>query len=75
MTGVLEIMDHTGDTKLEWSHSVKVEVDAARASFDLHKKKGYLAYKMLPGGGRGEVITEFDPAAERIIMAPPVQGG
>jgi hypothetical protein len=75
MTGVLEIMGPEGDTKLEWSRGNEVEVEAARASFNLHKKKGYIAYKMGPGGGKGEVITTFDPEAERIIMAPPVQGG
>ena len=75
MASVLEIIDPTGDTKLEWARGNAIEVDAARASFDLHKKKGYIAYKMGADGSRGEVITTFDPAAERIIMAPPVQGG
>jgi hypothetical protein len=74
-TGTLEIIDRTGDTKLEWDRNVPVEVEAAKASFTLHKKKGYLAYRTRADGSRGEVITEFDPAAERIIMAPPVQGG
>lgn len=74
-TGVLEIMDHNGDTKLEWSQANDVEVEAARNSFALHRKKGYIAYKLRADGTRGEVITEFDPAAERIVMAPPVRGG
>jgi hypothetical protein len=74
-TGRLEIVDPTGDTKLEWNQGNQVEVEAARASFDTHRRKGYHAYRMASDGSRGEVIREFDPAAQRIIMAPPVQGG
>ncbi len=74
-TGELCVMDHTGDTKLLWDRTRPDEVDAARDTFTNLRKKGYLAYKVKTDGGQGEVITEFDPTAEKIILAPPVAGG
>lgn len=74
-TGTLCVMDHTGDTKLMWDRARPDEVDAARATFDNLRKKGYLAYKVKADGAAGEVITEFDPTAEKVILCPPVVGG
>lgn len=75
MTGMLEVLDHTGDTKLEWNPRVQAEVDVARGMFDGLKAKGYLAYKLDRNGEKGEVIRTFDPDAERIVMNPQMQGG
>jgi len=74
-SGVLEAMDHTGDTKSYWDKNNPAEVAAAQASFDALKKKGYAAYKLNSDGTTGEQIREFDPSAERIIMRPALQGG
>lgn len=74
-TGTLCQIDHTGDTKLMWDHRRPDEVDAARVTFNSLKKKGYVAYKVKSDGSAGEAISEFDPAAEKIIMAPAVVGG
>lgn len=74
-TGELCVMDRTGDTKMIWNPNNTDEVEAAQATFDRLKKKGYLAYKVTAGGEKGEVITRFDASAEKIIMAPPVVGG
>lgn len=72
----LAIMDHTGDTKLLWDSDNKDEVDNARESFNRLRKKGYLAYAVKgKNGDKGEQLKEFDPDAERIIMAPPLGGG
>jgi hypothetical protein len=68
-------MDRTGDTRTTWSKTVRAEVDAAKAMFNSMKAKGYLAYTVEPGGGRGEVIRDFDPNAEAIIMSPQTVGG
>jgi hypothetical protein len=54
---------------------VKIEVDAAKALFDSLKKKRYFAYTVKGDGGKGRVIHEFDPDAEKIIMALPMRGG
>lgn len=73
--GVLCTLDQTGDTKLIWDRTRPDEVDAARDTFNKLRKKGYVAYKVKADGGTGEVITEFDPSAEKIILAPAVVGG
>ena len=74
--GLLCIMDHTGDTRLIWDPRNDEEVENARASFDRLKKKGFIAYAVnTKTGEKGEVITAFDPKAEKIIMAQPLKGG
>lgn len=72
---VMEIMDHTGDTKKTWDPTKPVEVDDARRSFDELRAKGYAAYTVNDDGSAGEVITKFDAGAGRIIMRPPMAGG
>jgi hypothetical protein len=71
----LVILDHTGDTKIVWDSSKADEVDSARQTFDRLRKKGYAAYSVKRNGDKGEVIREFDPQAEKIILAPPMVGG
>lgn len=73
--GQLCVMDRTGDTRMIWSSQNPDEVDAAKATFDKLKKKGYLAYTVTEDGEKGEVIRNFDKHAEKIIMAPQLVGG
>jgi hypothetical protein len=74
--GEMAVMDRTGDTKVIWDRNNEAEVEAARATFDSLRKKGYMAYSVKgKNGDKGEVIREFDPAAERLILAPPLVGG
>lgn len=75
MTGMLEILDHTGDTKVEWNPTVQAEVEVAQDTFDKLKAKGYMAYKLDANGNTGEVLRSFDPNAARIVMNPQMQGG
>lgn len=73
---VMEVMDPTGDTKIIWDAANEDEVENARRTFDDLKKKGFIAYSVKgKNGKKGEIIREFDPDAERLIMAPPMQGG
>lgn len=73
---VIEIMDPTGDTKLIWDSSNPDEVENAKRTFDDLKEKGFIAYSVQGRKGeKGEVLQAFDETAERIIMAPPMQGG
>lgn len=75
-TGELRVMGSSGDTKIIWDRNNSVEVDNARRSFDDLKKKGYLAYTVIgKNGDKGEIMKEFDPDAERIILTPPMAGG
>ena len=71
----LHVMDRTGDTKVMWSADNPDEVEAAQATFDKLKKKGYLAYSVKDDGSKGEVIRKFDKTAGRIIMATQLVGG
>ena len=71
----LAILDHTGDTKIIWDSEKPAEVDHARETFNAMKKKGYIAYKVNKKGDQGEVMREFDPDAEKMIMAPQTVGG
>ncbi len=69
------IMDKTGDTKLIWDPNNPDEVANAKRTFDDLKGKGYLAFSVQKGGDKGEVLREFNPQQEKIILAPPVVGG
>ncbi len=71
----MSIIDDTGDTEVKWNHNNADEVAAARATFDSLKRKGYTAYALSAGGGRGAVIAEFDQTVERMVLAPRVVGG
>jgi hypothetical protein len=75
MTSTLHVMDRSGDTRTTWDKTVPAEVEAAKAMFDSAKGNGYLAYTVEQGGGKGEVIRDFDPNAEAIIMSPQTVGG
>ena len=74
--GMMAVMNETGDTKTIWDRTKPDEVEAARGAYNALKRRGYMAYKVEGKDGRkGEVMGEFDPTAERLIMAPPMQGG
>lgn len=74
--GVLAVINQSGDKKTIWDRRNAVEVEAARKEFEFFKDKKFLAYKVEGSEGRrGEIITKFDPEAERIIFAPPMVGG
>lgn len=74
-THTLAVMDSSGDTKTIWDPRNPVEVEAARTTFKLLRKKGYLIYRVAKDGGKGVALTEFDPAAEKMIATPAVVGG
>lgn len=71
------VLDHTGDTRQQWDPNKPDEVEAARATFDKMRKKGYAAYKVDKDKPteKGEVIRDFDPQAGMMILAPPMAGG
>ena len=74
--GELAVMGRQGDTKIIWDKHRPEEVENARRTFDEIRKKGYLAYAVRGREGeKGSQIHEFDPEAERLIMAPPMRGG
>ena len=73
---IIHTLDNSGDTRLMWSSDNEDEIKAARDLFRSLKAKQYTAYRAEgKEGKKGEVITEFDPEAERIIMVPRQVGG
>jgi hypothetical protein len=73
---VLVELDKTGDTKITWDRSKPDEIEVARAAFANARARGMMAYKVTgKDGTKGEIMHEFDPQAERIILAPALRGG
>ena len=72
---LMEFMDLTGDTKVEWDPSSQAETAAAEAQFDVLTGKGYKAWKLSGDGSRGEQLRSFDPSAKRILLTPHMVGG
>ncbi len=64
-----------GDTRLIWDASQPAEVEAVKSMFDRLIRKHYNAYSVKADGEKGEMIHEFDPRAEKIILAPAIAGG
>lgn len=73
--GVLVELNHTGDTRTVWNPDNAEEVAAVRATFDSLRRKGFQAFSVGRDGEKDRVLTEFDPRAGKIIMAPAVAGG
>lgn len=71
----LSIMDGTGDSKIVWDADKEDEVAIARTAFEEARARGMVAFSLSERGDKDEVIAEFDPQAERIILAPPLRGG
>lgn len=72
---VMEFMNHTGHTEVRWDRNKDIEVQAAKAQFDLLTSKGYAAFKLKSDGTQGEQIRTFDPDAERILLTTAKAGG
>lgn len=73
--GQMRIMGRAGDTRIIWDPGNGDEVANAKRTFDELRKKKFLAFKVGEGGRKGEQIDEFDPSAEKLIIAPPMGGG
>lgn len=73
--GTMRIIDRSGDTKIIWDADKKDEVEAAKNTFAELTDKGYIAYEVKKDGEPGEIVKRFDKKAEKLILAPPMQGG
>jgi hypothetical protein len=78
--GEIAIMGAAGDTKLYWNKKSWDEVEAAKATFDMYRKKGYTAYAMNAKGDMGEPMDSFDPSAggvafQSVLLVPQMTGG
>ncbi len=71
-----EVMSHKGDEKYIWDTTLPTSVEIAKKMFKEYRDKGYLAYKVVgEKGEKGEMMTEFDKDAGRVIFSPPMKGG
>jgi hypothetical protein len=75
MTHTMRVMGIEGDTKLIWDSDNEIEVETARDTFNKLTKKGFKAFAVRKKGEQGEMVTEFDPDMEKIILAAPISGG
>lgn len=71
----INILDQSGHIKQIWDRDVKDEVKMARKTFERMIAKGYAAFRVKKNGEQGEKIKEFDPDAEKMILAPNLRGG
>ena len=74
--GTIRILDHTGDTRLQWSIDDRASVAKAIRLFGDQRRRG-VAFARTCGqpASAARIITEFDPSAEEIIFTRPVAGG
>lgn len=72
---VMDILDPTGHTKHIWDRNNEAETEAARALFTSLTGKGYRAFHVKGDGDEGKRMSSFDPAAEKMILVPQLQGG
>ena len=70
-----EEMCSKGDIKHTWNPKKPADVSEAKLMFEAMTAKGFRAFRMVKGGGQGEVMDAFDPAARRVLFVPPMQGG
>ena len=73
--GEMLIMDTTGHTKIEWERGNEESVAVAEAAFDAAMDRGCSAFKVTGAGERGARVWEFNPQAEKYIIAAPLRGG
>ena len=75
MLNEMLILDQTGHTRMTWDSENEDEVEVARKAYEKMTKKGYSAFEVKKDGGEGKRMKEFDPTAEKMILAPNLQGG
>lgn len=73
--GEMRVMGRDGDSRIMWDPNNEAEVTAARNQFNELRAKGHNAYQVDKKGEAGKVVKEFDPAAGKVILAPPMAGG
>lgn len=73
-TGEMRILSDKGDTQVTWNPRDEHEVKAAKKQFKSLTGKGFIAWRVGESGSR-EQIREFDPEAQKMVLAPALAGG
>jgi hypothetical protein len=71
----MQVSGGAGHLEIRWNQDRDEDVSDAKKMFKDLQDKGYRAFRMTKGGGKGEQIDDFDPSAESYVMMPPVRGG
>jgi hypothetical protein len=69
------VMDHTGDTRHDFDVKDRISLDAAEKRFMELTGKGFRAVALSDDGSPGTLMKGFDPAVERTLFIPNLQGG
>ena len=69
------VMDRSGDTRHEFDTTDAEAVARAEDRFRELTSKGFRAVALGKDGERGELVRKFDPAVERTLFIPQLQGG
>ena len=64
-----------GDREFTWNPEDEGSVAVAEREFSKARENGMFAMSVGVEGVGSELITEFDPTAEAIVVAPQIQGG
>lgn len=79
---VMDVLDRTGHTSVEWDPDEPMSVKAARAKFDELRGQGYSAFAIeadedegVTVEKKGRRIDAFDPRVGKVMMIPHLQGG
>jgi hypothetical protein len=76
MTGIMHHLNRQGDVPIMWNKNNPDEVELARNAFDTARKNGFVIFRSEgKDGHRGEVVHEFNPADQRLIMVKRPEGG
>ena len=68
------VMDHTGDTRHEFSVEDKAAIALAEERFRELTGLGFTAAERT-GPGETKIVREFNPAATETLFIPRLQGG
>jgi hypothetical protein len=64
-----------GDIPLDWNPADPASVGLAREAYGKAIALGFKAYRMDARGKQGSPMSSFDPAAENLLLIPPIVGG
>jgi len=75
--GMMRVLDHRGDSVIEWELDDAGAVQQAEAIFNDKLRARQLAFARPEGATADEAerIFSFDPNVEEIIWVRPIQGG
>ena len=64
-----------GYRTMTWDPETREGQAEAEAVFLRYTAQGYLSYRLNPSGTSGQIVKNFDPQAERLVLAPQMAGG